>query len=55
MTKVTWSVYDMDTDEPVGVWNAYDDAYEFWLDHVEVKGCNFELFPYEETLFPVKA
>ena len=55
MTKISWSVYCMDTDEPIGVWNDYTDAYEFWLDHVESKDCNWELFPYEETVFPVKA
>lgn len=55
MTKVTWSVYDMDTDEPIGVWNAYEDAYQFWLDHVESDDSNWELFPYEETVFPVIA
>ena len=55
MTKASWSVYCMDTDEPIGIWVKYEDAYEFWLDHVEVKGCNYALFPYEETLFSVKA
>ena len=55
MTKVTWSVYDMDADDSIGVWNSYDDAYQFWLDHIESDDTNWELFPYEETVFPVKA
>lgn len=53
-SPITWTVYDNVKDEPIGVWNSYEDAYDFYMDHVEVNGCEeWELFPYMETLAAV--
>ena len=52
--RISWSVYDNAKDEAIGVWNSYEDAYDFYMDHVEVNGCeDWELFPFEECLITV--
>ena len=52
--KLSWCVYDNIKDEPIAVWEDYEGAYNFYMDHVDVEGCeDWELFPWEETLVPV--
>ena len=52
--KLSWCVYDNIKDEPIAVWEDYEGAYNFYMDHAEVAGCEeWELFPYEETFVPV--
>jgi hypothetical protein len=52
--SLNWCVYNNITDEPIAVWEDYEGAYNFYMDHVDVEGCDdWELFPWEEILIPV--
>ena len=47
--SLQWCVYNNITDEPIAVWSDYEGAYNFYMDHVDVEGCeDWELMPYEE-------
>tara|TARA_R100001443_G_scaffold66444_1_gene75503 strand:+ start:154 stop:312 length:159 start_codon:yes stop_codon:yes gene_type:complete len=43
-----WSVYDVAADDIIGVWNSYEDAEMFWLDHQHLTNINWQLFPCDE-------
>ena len=49
-----WSVYDNLNDDVIGVWNKYEQAANFWLDHFsdnDEPDLNWQLFPFIEVDF----
>jgi hypothetical protein len=52
MNVMKWSVYDNSTDDVIGVWNKYEQAATFWLDHLSENGelnADWHLFPWMEV------